>query len=149
MFFPKCVYMTKNTPLFPILHVFAPLNDVYARTVLGPEKQTLITWIFGRAWYPPWHSSGPRVFFFRGGSNAVVWLSPYSEDFLIVYYQMGELEYIRITALLRGSKTALSQDRDTPIYISFYGYIQILQNTYIWCGSLQQLCLYYNPKWKF
>ena len=30
MFFPKFVYMTKNTPFFPILHVFAPLNDVRA-----------------------------------------------------------------------------------------------------------------------
>ena len=28
IFFPKFIYMTKNTPFFPILHVFAPLNDV-------------------------------------------------------------------------------------------------------------------------
>ena len=28
MFFPKYVCMTQNTPFFPILHVFAPLNDV-------------------------------------------------------------------------------------------------------------------------
>ena len=27
MSFPKFVYMTKNTPFFPILHIFAPLND--------------------------------------------------------------------------------------------------------------------------
>ena len=30
MSFPKFVYMTKNTPYVPILHVFAPLNDVRA-----------------------------------------------------------------------------------------------------------------------
>ena len=27
MSFPKFVYMTKNTPFFHILHVFAPLNQ--------------------------------------------------------------------------------------------------------------------------
>ena len=58
MSFPKFVYMTKNTPFFPILHVFAPLNDVRAY-IAWSWKTTLITWIFGRAWYPPWHSSGP------------------------------------------------------------------------------------------
>ena len=51
MFFPKFVYMTKNTPFFPILHVFAPLNDVRAYSAWS-WKTTLITWIFGRAWYP-------------------------------------------------------------------------------------------------
>ena len=50
MSFPKFVYMTKNT-LFPILHVFAPLNDVRAYSAWS-WKTTLITWIFGRAWYP-------------------------------------------------------------------------------------------------
>ena len=35
MFFPKFVYMTKNTPFFPILHVFAPLNDVRAYSALS------------------------------------------------------------------------------------------------------------------
>ena len=60
MSFPKFVYMTKNTPFFPILHVFAPLNDVWAYSAWS-WKTTLITWIFGRAWYPPWHSSGPPV----------------------------------------------------------------------------------------
>ena len=63
MSFPKFVYMTKNTPFFPILHVFAPLNDVCAYSAWS-WKTTLITWIFGRAWYPPpppWHSSGPRA----------------------------------------------------------------------------------------
>ena len=48
----------KNTPFFPILHVFGPLNDVRAYSAWS-WKTTLITWIFGRAWYPPWHSSGP------------------------------------------------------------------------------------------
>ena len=36
---------------FPILHVFAPLNDVRAY-IAWSWKTTLITWIFGRAWYP-------------------------------------------------------------------------------------------------
>ena len=52
------IFLTKNTPFFPILHVFAPLNDVRAYSAWS-WKTTLITWIFGRAWYPPWHSSGP------------------------------------------------------------------------------------------
>ena len=60
---PSCPFqnlsiMTKNTPFFPILHVFAPLNDVRAYSVWS-WKTTLITWIFGQAWYPPWHSSAP------------------------------------------------------------------------------------------
>ena len=42
----------------PILHVFAPLNDVRAY-IAWSWKTTLITWIFGRAWYPLWHSSTP------------------------------------------------------------------------------------------
>ena len=37
--------MTKNTPFFPILHVFAPLNDVRAYIALS-WKTTLITWFF-------------------------------------------------------------------------------------------------------
>ena len=39
--------MTKNTPFFfsPILHVFAPLNDVRAY-IAWSWKTTLITWIF-------------------------------------------------------------------------------------------------------
>ena len=58
MFFPKFFYMTKTTPFSPVLHVFAPLNDV--RTYSARSwKTTLITWIFGWAWYPPWHSSAP------------------------------------------------------------------------------------------
>ena len=58
MFFPKLVYRTKNTPFFPILHIFAPLNDIRAYSAWS-WKTALITWIFGRAWYPPWHSSAP------------------------------------------------------------------------------------------
>ena len=49
--FPKLVNMTKNTPFFPILHVFAPLNDVRAYIALS-WKTTLIMWIFLRGWYP-------------------------------------------------------------------------------------------------
>ena len=56
MTFPKFVYVTKNTPLFPILHVFAPLNDVRAY-IAWSWKTTLITRIFWRAWYPPWYLS--------------------------------------------------------------------------------------------
>ena len=41
----------KTHPFFPILHVFAPLNDVRAYSVWS-WKPTLITWIFGWAWYP-------------------------------------------------------------------------------------------------
>ena len=42
----------KTHPFFPILHVFTPLNDVRAYSAWS-WKTTLITWIFGRAWYPP------------------------------------------------------------------------------------------------
>ena len=52
MFFPKCVYITKNTPFFPILHVFAPLNDVCAYSDWS-WKTTLITWIDIRVPPPP------------------------------------------------------------------------------------------------
>ena len=45
---------------FPILHIFAPLNNVRAYSAWS-WKTTLITWIFGRAWYPPWHSSAPQT----------------------------------------------------------------------------------------
>ena len=60
MYFPKFAHVTKNTPFFPILHVFAPLNDVCAY-IDWSWKTTLITWIFGWAWYPPWHSSAPHL----------------------------------------------------------------------------------------
>ena len=66
-FFLICLsYSFKNLSIrpkthlfFPILHVFAPLSDVREYSAWS-WKTTLITWIFGRAWYPPWHSSGPR-----------------------------------------------------------------------------------------
>ena len=61
---PSCPFQNlsiwpKTHPFFSILHVFAPLNDVREYSAWS-WKTTLITWIFGRAWYPPWHSSGPR-----------------------------------------------------------------------------------------
>ena len=58
MSFPKLVNMAKTTPFFPILHVFAPLNDVRAYIALS-WKTTLIAWIFLRGWYPTWNISGP------------------------------------------------------------------------------------------
>ena len=58
MSFPKLVNMAKNTPFFPILHVFVPLNDVRAYIALS-WKTTLITWIFLRGWYPTSNTSGP------------------------------------------------------------------------------------------
>ena len=75
MFFPKFVYMTKNIPFFPILHVFAPLNDVRAYSAWD-WKTTLITWIFGRAWYPPWHSSGPQGRAFGARASCSIFLAP-------------------------------------------------------------------------
>ena len=41
----KFVNMTKNTPFFPILHVFAPVNDVRLY-IAWSWNTTLITWIF-------------------------------------------------------------------------------------------------------
>ena len=60
---PSCPFQNlsiwpKKHLFFPILHSFAPLNDVRAYSAWS-WKTTLITWIFGRAWYPPWHSNGP------------------------------------------------------------------------------------------
>ena len=55
---PKFVNMTKNIPFFPILHVFAPLNDVRAY-IASSWKTTLITWFFLRGWYPTSDTSGP------------------------------------------------------------------------------------------
>ena len=51
--------MTKNTPFFRILHVFAPLKDVRAY-IAGSWKTTLFTWIFLRGWYPTSNTSGPQ-----------------------------------------------------------------------------------------
>ena len=60
---PSCHFQNlsmwpKTHPFFPILHVFAPLNDVRAY-IAWSWKTTLITWICGQAWYPSWHSSAP------------------------------------------------------------------------------------------
>ena len=52
------VNMTKNIPFFPILHVFAPLNDVRAYFAWS-WKTTLISWIFLRGWYPTSNTSAP------------------------------------------------------------------------------------------
>ena len=40
MSFPKFVTMTKNTPIFQILHVFAPLNDVCSYSIWSWKKNT-------------------------------------------------------------------------------------------------------------
>ena len=48
----------KTYLFFPILHVFAPPNDVRAYIALS-WKTTLITWIFLRGWYPTSDTSGP------------------------------------------------------------------------------------------
>ena len=58
MSFPKCVTMTKNTHFFPILHVFAPLNNVRAY-IAWSWKTTLIMWFFLRGWYPTSNTSAP------------------------------------------------------------------------------------------
>ena len=42
----------KTEPFFPILHVFAPLQDLRAYSAWS-WKTTQIMWIFGQAWYPP------------------------------------------------------------------------------------------------
>ena len=53
MFFPKFVYMTKNTPFFPNFGRFsAPLNDALAYSAWS-WKTTLITWIFWTSLIPP------------------------------------------------------------------------------------------------
>ena len=69
----------KTHPFFPILHVFAPLNDVRTYSACS-WKTTLITWFFGRAWYPPWHSSGPPP----GFQNALT-LSQSKKACLLIY----------------------------------------------------------------
>ena len=73
---PSCPFQNmyiwpKTHPFFPILHVFAPLNAVRAYSAWS-WKTTLITWIFGRAWYPPWHSSGPPP-----GAFWYIWFKKY------------------------------------------------------------------------
>ena len=56
MSFPKFVNMTSNKLFFPILHVFAPLNDVHVY-IAWSWKTTLITWFFWRGWYPTSNTS--------------------------------------------------------------------------------------------
>ena len=63
MSFPKFVIRPKTYPFFPILHVFAPLNDVRAY-IAWSWKTTLITWIFFTRMvsnfkykWPPWGPS--------------------------------------------------------------------------------------------
>ena len=51
MFFPKFVYMTKNTPFFSNFARFCTPKRC-TRVQCLVLKTTLITWIFGRAWYP-------------------------------------------------------------------------------------------------
>ena len=71
MSFPKFVNMTKNTPpVFPILHVFAPLNDVHVYFAWS-WKTTLITWFFLPGWYPTSNTSGPPGFFVYRKPQAV------------------------------------------------------------------------------
>ena len=50
----------KTYPFFPILHVFAPLNDVRAY-IARSWKTTLITWIFLRGWYPTSNTNAPPL----------------------------------------------------------------------------------------
>ena len=60
---PSCPFQNKyiwpkTHPFFQFCTFLPPLNAVRAYSAWS-WKTTLITWIFGRAWYPPWHSSGP------------------------------------------------------------------------------------------
>ena len=52
MSFPKFVNMTKNTPFFPILHVFASLNDVRAYVHCLVLKNNPNYMNFFTRWYP-------------------------------------------------------------------------------------------------
>ena len=79
----------KTYPFFQILHVFASLNDVRTYSA-GSWKTTLIMWIYGRAWYPPWHSSGPppppppgdtQIIFWGGCAARGLLPLPISKDF--------------------------------------------------------------------
>ena len=82
MSFPKFVTMTKNTPFFfPILHVFAPLNDVHAY-IAWSWKTALITLIFLRGWYPTLNASAPR--------RAYLW-DDFLNPFIILVYYLAEV----------------------------------------------------------
>ena len=48
----------KSYPFRPVLHEFDTLFMLRTYSV-QLWKITLFTWIFGWAWYPPWHSSAP------------------------------------------------------------------------------------------
>ena len=54
--FPNLSIWPKTHPFFQFCTFLHPLNDVCAY-IAWSWKTTLITWIFGQAWYPPWHSS--------------------------------------------------------------------------------------------
>ena len=65
MSFPKiCLYDQKHT----LFSNFAPLNDVRAYSAWS-WKTTLITWIFGRAWYPLDIRVAPRAYELKFDSN--------------------------------------------------------------------------------
>ena len=68
MSFTKFVSMTKNTPFFPILHVFAPLTNVRVY-IAWSWKITLITWIFSRGWYLTSNTSGSSGMFDQSIGN--------------------------------------------------------------------------------
>ena len=55
MSFPKFVTMTKNTPFLPILHVFAPLNNVRTYTAWSWKDNPN----FLQRWYPTSNTSAP------------------------------------------------------------------------------------------
>ena len=50
----------KTYPIRPIFHGFQviPIHVTHV-TVLDCEKRPFLRWIFGRTWYPSWHSSAP------------------------------------------------------------------------------------------
>ena len=59
---PSCP--SQNLSIWPKTHSFSnfarfctPKRCTHVQCLVW--KTTLITWIFGRAWYPPWHSSAP------------------------------------------------------------------------------------------
>ena len=51
-----CLYDQKHT----LFSNFAPLNDVRTYSAWS-WKTTLITWVFGRAWYPLWYDCPPGL----------------------------------------------------------------------------------------
>ena len=55
LFFPKFMTITKTHLFFPMLDVFAPLNDVHTWS----WKTALITCFLLQWWYLPWNTSPP------------------------------------------------------------------------------------------